>query len=73
MGLKEIDKVRMLGVLPSQGADPIPVGKIPDGGTQKAIDGSVNNETLTLITVTIGKTFYLVAKYKTIGEHSVPL
>lgn len=63
MGLKEIDQVRMLGVLPSQGADPIPVGKIPDGGTQIIKDGAVADGLQVVHTVTSGKTFYLSTAY----------
>lgn len=59
MGKKEANEIRMLGILPSQGADPIPVGKIPDGGTQVLKYDNAENETTVLHTVTAGKTFYL--------------
>lgn len=59
MGKKESNEVRMTGVLPSQGADPIPVGKIPDGGTQVVKDAAVANSTATIHTVTAGKTLHL--------------
>lgn len=49
----------MKGVLPSQGADPIPVGKIPDDGTQVAASANADNTTTVIHTVTAGKTLYL--------------
>ncbi len=58
---KEKNLVRMLGVLPSQGADPIPVGKIPDGGTQVAKYALSNGAETLIHTVTDGKTLYLSA------------
>lgn len=61
MGKKEANEIRMSGVLPSQGADPIPVGKIPDDGTQQIQYDNAINETTTIHTVTTGKTFYLSA------------
>ena len=59
MGKKEANEVRMLGVLPSRGADPIPVGKIPDGGTQVVESGTAQNETVVIHTVDTDKTLYL--------------
>ncbi len=59
MGKKESNEVRMLGILPSQGADPIPVGKIPDGGTQVVAWSHTENATLVVYTVSTGKTLYL--------------
>lgn len=59
MGKRETNRVRMLGVLPSYGADPIPVGKIPDEGTQVLKSGDAENETAILYTVTAGKILYL--------------
>jgi len=59
MGKKISNEVRMFGVLPSQGADPIPVGKIPDLGTQIAKDGVAQAATTVIHTVTTGKTLYL--------------
>lgn len=53
------DKLRMVGVLPSVNAGPIPVGKIPDGVTEVKVSGTANNETTTIHTVTAGKTLYL--------------
>lgn len=61
MSLKEANLVRMKGVLPSKGAEPIPVGKIPDDGTQVAEDGLAENQVTAFHTVTTGKTFYLTA------------
>lgn len=61
MGEKEVDKVRMLGVIPSINAGPIPVGKIPDDATQIAKHKTASNETDVIHTVTTGKTFYLSA------------
>lgn len=57
---KETDQVRMVGILPAQGADPIPVGKIPDGATQVSKSGQASNESTLIHTVTAGKTLYLV-------------
>ncbi len=59
MGKKIIDEARMIGVLPSQGADPIPVGKIPDGATQILKRGNADDSVTTIYTVTAGKTLYL--------------
>lgn len=59
MGKKEANEVRMLGVLPSQGADPIPVGKIPDGGTQTIIADNAANQHKTIYTVNTGKTYFV--------------
>ncbi len=59
MGKKSSNEVRMIGVIPSQGADPIPVGKIPDDGTQIAKGNDAEDETKIIHTVTAGKTFYL--------------
>jgi len=61
MGLKEQNKVRMVGVIPSGDADPIPVGKIPDGGTQVLKYNTAENATTIIHTVTAGKTLYLSA------------
>jgi len=58
--MKESDRIKMFGVLPSQGADPIPVGKIPDGATQILEDTVATNETAIIHTVNSGKTLYLV-------------
>jgi len=60
MGLKETDKVRMLGIVPSQGADPIPVGKIPDDATQVATSGRIENTTSERYVVPAATTFYLL-------------
>jgi len=59
MPAKELNEVRMIGVLPSQGASPIPVGKIPDGAIQVIESGAVNNSTAELHEVSAGTTFYL--------------
>lgn len=59
MGKKESSEVRMLGVIPSKGADPIPVGKIPDGGTQVVKSDEIADTSAILHTVTTGKTLYL--------------
>ncbi len=59
MGLKETNRERQIGIIPSQGADPIPVGKIPDGGTQVLKSNVAENSTAILYTVTTGKTLYL--------------
>jgi len=59
MGLKKTNQLEMFGVLPSQGADPIPVGKIPDGGTQVVVSASPGVGTVLFYTVTAGKTLYL--------------
>ena len=59
MGKKISNEARMSGGLPSQGADPIPVGKSPDGGTQVLKHGSAENTTTIIHTVTTGKTLYL--------------
>lgn len=61
MGLKEKDTVRIFGVLPSQGADPIPVGKIPDGGIQVAKSNLIVNNTVIIHPVTADKILYLSA------------
>ncbi len=57
--MKEDDHLKMLGVLPSQGADPIPVSILPDGGTQVAKHRGASNTTVVIHTVTTGKTLYL--------------
>lgn len=59
MGLKETNQVRMVGVVPARNADPVPVGKIPDDGTQVAVQGLAANQTTTIHTVTAAKTLYL--------------
>lgn len=59
MGKKISNQARMIGVLPSQGADPIPVGKIPDDATQIAKSHVVQNGEVIIHTVTAGKIFYL--------------
>lgn len=56
---KLYDKARTVGVLPFYDADPIPVGKIPDGGTQVRKSDVADNVTKVLHTVTAGKTLYL--------------
>lgn len=56
---KETDKIRMIGIIPFQGADPIPVGKIPDGGTQVTEEGYAVNQVTLIHTVTATKTLYL--------------
>ena len=61
MGKKESNEVRMIGIVPFQGADPIPVGKIPDGGTQVVKDDSAANTTATVHTVNNAKTLYLTS------------
>lgn len=53
------NEAKMIGVLPVQGANPIPVGKIPDDGIQIAKSVTATNETLLLLTITAGRTFYL--------------
>lgn len=58
---KEANEVRQVGVIPSEGADPIPVGKIPDAGTQVVKGTYANNSVVTLHTVTTGKILYLSA------------
>jgi len=57
--MKEDNLVRAWGILPTQNADPIPVGKIPDGGTQYILQAGACNGISVLHTVTAGKTFYL--------------
>lgn len=59
MGLKETNQVRMVGVIPSRNASPIPVGKIPDDATQVTKRGSATNTTTVIHPVTASKTFYL--------------
>lgn len=61
MGKKISNQVRMIGVLPSEGADPIPVGKIPDDGTQIAVRGYVGAGTVEVHQVDGSKTLYLSA------------
>jgi hypothetical protein len=58
---KEYDLTKMGGVLPSQDAGPIPVGKIPDQETQVVEGKQATNETVVVHTVTAGKTLYLSA------------
>lgn len=61
----------MHGVLPSEGADPIPVGKIPDGAVQVAKGDEAAGSTTAVHTVTQGKTFYLsVASLSAENRHS---
>lgn len=59
MDVKETNFINMVGVRPSQGAGPIPVGKIPDGGTQILKRRTIENAVSTIHTVTVGKTLYL--------------
>jgi len=61
--MKENSQANMIGVLPSQGADPIPVGKIPDLGTQIVKSGYAVNATVVIHTVTADKTLYLVSAW----------
>lgn len=49
---------------------PIPVGKIPDGGTQILAYKETENETETVYTVTAGKTLYLCSVVVTIRNGS---
>jgi len=56
--LKIKNLVRAFGVLPTQGAEPIPVGKIPDDGVQVGKNTVADNSTDIVHTVTAGKTFY---------------
>lgn len=66
---KETNIARMVGVLPSQGAGSIPVGKIPDGATQILAFEDANNSTEIVHTVTAGKTLYLVSwVFHTVGQ-----
>lgn len=59
--MKISNQALMVGVVPANEAGPIPVGIIPDDGTQVAVSGSANNGYTTLRTVTAGKTLYLSA------------
>ena len=61
MGHKESNLANTVGVLPAVGASPIPVGKIPDGGTQVLKNGIAENTTDIIYTITTGKTLYLSA------------
>lgn len=58
MSLKETNRVKTIGVLPTQNAEPIPVGKIPDNGTQITEDAYRCTGTLNAYIVTAGKTLY---------------
>lgn len=58
---KELDKIKMSGVLPAQGAGPIPVGKIPDGATQVAKSGTASGTTTEIRAVPGLVTLYLTA------------
>lgn len=59
MGKKESNEARMLGIIPSEGADPIPVGKIPDGATQVTKQEGGSTSGAVIHEVDGGKTFYL--------------
>lgn len=59
--MKITNLVRTIGIIPTRNADPIPVGKIPDGGTQVAKEGSAAGADVIVHTVTSGKTLYLSA------------
>lgn len=59
--LSEPNRVRQWGALPSTDAGPIPVGKIPDLGTQIVLADTAENGTTVIHTVTAGKTLYLSA------------
>lgn len=61
MGVKETNRVSAIGILPYSQADPIPVGKIPYGGTQIAKSATGNNTTPSIHKVNTGKTLYLTA------------
>ena len=51
--------LRMVGVRPAYQANPIPVGAIPDRGTQVIKSGAVTGDTVVIHTVDVAKTFYL--------------
>jgi hypothetical protein len=51
----------MVGVVPADEAEAIPVGMIPDDGTQTTDWATKANGTTTLRTVTAGKTLYMSA------------
>ena len=57
--VKEVNRARAAGVLPFANADPIPVGKIPDGATQVIKFSSAINAVAIIHTVTPDKTLYL--------------
>lgn len=81
MGKKILNEAQMVGVVPFQGADPIPteesspltsiqvelkpgadpilVGKIPDGATQIIVSDEAHNDIRVLRVVTAEKTLYL--------------
>jgi len=63
---KEVNETRMVGVLPSQGADPIPVGKIPDNGSQITRDEVAVNSAPTVHQVPSGKTGHITFALLTI-------
>lgn len=48
----------MVGVLPSANADPIPVGKIPDGGVQVLKSENIRDGEVIIHTVSTGKILY---------------
>ena len=58
-GKVQKNEVRMIGVMPSYGADPIPVGKRPDGASVLALYGVADNSTTSIYTIPAGQTGYL--------------
>jgi len=61
MAIIEPDRTRMVGVLPARHAGPIPVGKIPEDGTQVLQNAGATNNTVAVYTVPAGDIFYLVS------------
>jgi len=59
--MEETNLIKCVGVIPTRGADPIPVGKIPYGGTQIAISKGIENDEVIVRTVGGGSTLYLSA------------
>lgn len=60
---KETNEARTQGIRPSKNADAIPVGKIPDQGTQVAVYDYASGTTVELHEVTTGETLYLSSAF----------
>jgi len=64
------DLTKVVGVLPVRDALPIPVGKIPDHGTQIMRDDIATNSDVEMYQVTGGKILYLTAFTLSIDNRS---
>jgi len=72
-GKTETNEVRMFGVIPSYGANPIPVGKIPNNGVQIVKHKTIENGEGIIHTVNDRQILYLTAITLTIENAGAAL